>query len=171
MKTKIYIPLLLVMLLVMSGNAQTYMESENNTVSENLATPANLFLLSSQNAPSSQTQSVSSNSVYIDQIGSENTVISTTHSQTSDINLLQRGNGNTMFLDITANEIIQNILQQGNDNDYFNITSNPSGTHAVDLIQNGNNQDFTMYGSNTISERLKINMTGDNRSLIIRNFN
>ncbi len=154
--------------------AQNYIAEETPAESDSFQTKATaLNFLSSQNTPANQNRNLAeSSSVFIEQIGNNNTLIANTTSQTSDLNFSQRGDSNSIFLDISvANDIQQDVMQQGNRNQFFNITTNPFGSHSAEVIQNGNNQDVTIYGNNSISDKIKINMQGDDRSVIVRSFN
>ncbi len=162
------------LLAVQNTEAQNYIVEGTPTESDSFQTRATaLNFLSSQNTPAIQNRnSVESSSIFIEQIGNDNVLNANTSSQTSDLNFSQRGNSNSIFLDISvADDIQQDILQQGNRNQFFNITTNPFGSHSAEVIQNGNNQDVTIYGNNSISDRIKINMQGDDRSVIVRSFN
>ncbi len=159
---------------VQNSIAQNYIIEETPAESDSFQTKETaLNFLSSQNTPTNQNKNlVESNTVFIEQIGNNNVLNANTNSDTSDLNFSQRGESNSIFLDISvANDIQQDILQQGDKNQFFNITTNPFGSHSAEIIQNGNNQDITLYGNNSISDKIKINMQGNDRSVIVRSFN
>ncbi|WP_224487936.1 hypothetical protein [Robertkochia flava] len=111
------------------------------------------------------------NAVYIQQIGQSNKVFTYAQTSKGSISVLQEGNNNKAGLFLKAETIEYNLTQSGNDNKYlhFNI-SNPD-LIKVNAVQQGNDTDIIIHGKNSISEKMKINMIGNDRALIIRNFN
>lgn len=111
------------------------------------------------------------NTVFIDQIGNGNDATVKTIAKTSEINIKQKGDNNEVFLGIIANSINESVFQTGNNN-HFTDFSLTRGNHNMELLQSGNHQNLIWYGGNSISEELKVNMTGNtSSSIIIRNFN
>lgn len=152
-------------------SAQTFSEPETEIDSFHSKASVLSFKSSQNQQNTSSNQPTSSSSVFIDQIGSNNDAEIRVTAQTSFLNILQNGFSNTMLIDATALEITQNIIQNGEDNRFYNFSNNPSAVQSLEVIQNGVNQDITVFGSNSLSEKLKINMQGNDRSIIVRNFN
>lgn len=117
------------------------------------------------------TSNIVGNTVFIQQIGDDNKISSNTKSEANAMNLNQFGDNNNIYLDISAKVIDEKVLQSG-DNNYF-LDFSPYGTkyHSADIVQRGNNQNITVFGGNGISEKLKVNMQGDSKTIIVRNFN
>ncbi len=144
---------------------------------EILITDQDKFITLSQlNAVTSQeTRSLSSvaqgvNSVFIQQIGADNIVISNVVSQSSDIKIFQDGTENTVEINETAREIDKFITQTGNNNSVVDFSFDPNASTSLELIQEGNNLIFERFGSNELSKNLKFKMTGDARTIVIRSF-
>ncbi len=109
------------------------------------------------------------NYIFINQVGENNEANVNIVSNSSDINILQNGIDNSVFLKIKAEFIKENIVQKGDNHNFVDFSSS-SNIHNLELVQNGNSQNLIFYGGNSISEDLKITMGGENQSLIIRNF-
>jgi hypothetical protein len=149
----------------------SYIEEELESFQNKAST---LNFLSSQNPFVNQNKNIAvsnSGSIFIEQIGSGNSLVANTRSKTSDFAFSQSGDTNTIYLDINATSISQNIIQTGSKNQFLNITTNLFGLHSAEIVQNGNNQDITLYGNNNLSNKIKIYMQGNDKSLIVRNFN
>lgn len=130
-----------------------------------LNTLSKFSVLDNKNAVNSTSQ----NSVFIQQIGSDNQVRTFVNSTNSTINLNQNGSDNFIFLDKTANQINQFVLQQGTNNNVvdFNLaTDNPINTN---FTQTGNNLNIINIGANSISKELTVNQSGNSGSVIILN--
>lgn len=152
--------------------AQTYKTDESKTTIENITEKnvENNFLAT--NSTSENTLAIiDNNSIFIQQIGNGNAIKTNTKSKNSNTTLSQNGNQNKIYLDVAANTIEEKVMQNG-DNNYL-LDFSPYGVdfHGVDVIQQGNNQNITLFGGNAISERIKINMQGDSKTIIVRNFN
>lgn len=155
--------------------AQNYILSSNEEELESFQNKAStLNFLSSQNSFANQNRNLlasKSVSIFIEQIGAGNSLVANTRSKTSDFTFSQNGDSNNIYLDINATTISQNITQTGNKNQFLNITTNLFGLHSAEVFQNGNNQDITLYGNNNLSSKIKIYMQGNDKSVIVRNFN
>lgn len=130
---------------------------------------AQLNLLTSQKATPSNSISAKTNSIYIQQVGNNNDVISNTRSLYSNINLVQRGNNNEVGLNVTAGIINENIFQNGSNHKFFDFSSKGTVLHSAAVYQTGRNQNLLWYGNNSISEKMMIRMKGKNQTVIIRN--
>ncbi|MCT8338519.1 hypothetical protein MG296_00495 [Flavobacteriaceae bacterium TK19130] len=131
------------------------------------------FLASQENSQrANQNNAVQDeNSVFIRQVGDYNTAVSRTQSQQSDVDIIQLGDRNYSYLNLNATTIENRVVQNGDDNIFMDFGVFRSQYHGTEVIQDGDNQTFTRFGSNSISEKLKVNMQGDDSSIIIRNFN
>ncbi len=112
------------------------------------------------------------NSIYLQQIGSNNATRIQTNTRSSEVSIFQNGRFNNADLDYTANTVVTNLRQEGDYNkikDYVNNTSKNADV-SLDLTQDGNNLYFERFGTNSITESLKFNQTGNGKSLIIRSF-
>lgn len=165
---------ILLMILLVAGPSLIFAQSEEDVVPENLNSFSDessaLNFLSSQSGIVQDKNSAKGNSIYINQIGEENSIQTNITSNTTDVIFVQEGNWNTILLDVSGEIIKNKIIQTGDSNNLLNISNKFSGSQNFNVIQNGNNQDVTIYGSNSMSESLKINMTGDFKSVIVRNF-
>jgi hypothetical protein len=149
--------------------SQTYTDTKK-TIKSFESTSAENNFLSSQSAQIRQSGGTA-NSVFISQVGDNNEIISTTTSNSSDINYIQQGDNNGIFVKLAANRIEQDIIQNGSNNHVLNFNSARLDFHKGEVIQNGSGQNLTWYGGNSISEKLKVTMEGTGQSVIVRNFN
>jgi hypothetical protein len=158
--------------MLVTVDAQTFSEPEQPEIESFQSRASALSFISSQNQQAARSnQATSGSSVFINQIGSNNDAEIRVNAPTSFINVLQNGFSNEMLIDITASDITQNITQNGESNRYYNFSNNPTAVQNMEVLQNGINQDITVFGSNSLSENIKINMQGNDRSIIVRNFN
>ncbi len=109
------------------------------------------------------------NQIEIFQSGSDNNIDINVASESSDIRVLQNGSGNQINLDVTAKRIEARVVQNGEDH---LLSSFSEGTEVFQLntLQQGSNTEIITHGENTISEKIDINLIGNDRSVIIRNF-
>ncbi|MEX0996501.1 MAG: hypothetical protein WDZ45_05605 [Flavobacteriaceae bacterium] len=158
--------------MLMTLEAQTFSESQQAEI-ESFQSKASAFsFISSQNQQTARSNQVTEgSSVFINQVGENNDAQVSVNATNSFVNLLQNGFSNLTLLDLTALDITQNITQNGENNRLYNFSNNPSAIQNMEIIQSGINQDITIFGSNSLSENIKINMQGNDRSLIVRNFN
>jgi|GEM_PF-633855 len=114
----------------------------------------------------------SGNTIFIEQIGRENTGNVQAISNRSEINLLQRGNENTVRLELQGSTVDYEVLQNGNNNllREYSAASAPSVIQR-EISQSGNGQNLIIHGSNGLTERMKIDMGQGSQSLVIRNLN
>lgn len=150
------------------STAQTFVDDATSLDSFN-TTQAQDNYLSSQNFQVSLNQS-GNTSVFISQVGANNSIYSNTASSSGEINYLQQGNRNEIFVSLDAKRLEQTVVQNGNNNSMLNFNSATLDFHKGEIIQDGNNQNLTWYGGNSISENLKVTMKGEGQSVIVRNF-
>lgn len=110
------------------------------------------------------------NNVFITQIGDDNEVHSETFSNGRNIYYVQIGDYNIVDLNVRSENINESIFQRGNNNVVFDINGFKNEIHSIDVRQNGDNQNLTLFGSNSISEKLKVFMEGQNQTIVIRSF-
>jgi len=110
------------------------------------------------------------NSVFIQQVGTNNTVLSNTIAESSDIKIFQNGDENIVEINESAKEIEKLITQNGNNNLIIDFSLNPDISTNLELLQEGSNLIFERYGSNELSKNLKFKMTGEARTIIVRSF-
>lgn len=111
------------------------------------------------------------NEVYIRQAGNNNGMVLKIKASSSDIEIWQKGDDNQAYFDLRADHIQYDLTQLGNGNRYLHFNTTNPELISVNTLQTGNDLDIIVHGNNSISEKLKVNMKGDSRTLIIRNFN
>ncbi|WP_224484874.1 hypothetical protein [Robertkochia aurantiaca] len=150
---------------------QTYAEkSEVIEDARSIDRSVQLNLVSNQNS-TSPARTISNNNIFIKQIGINNTATVANVSNSSKIEIEQNGNKNEAGLYLQAERIQYRLQQLGDDHKYLHFNNSNPELINVNAIQNGNGTDIIIHGKNSLSEKLKINMNGNARSLIIRNFN
>jgi hypothetical protein len=108
--------------------------------------------------------------VYIMQQGTLNNASVTTIGADIDVSIIQNGNLNNAKLQVDNVSLTESILQNGNNN---NVTSYYFGYDqpvASEVIQNGNNLTLERYGVNSYTDRIRVNMQGNSRTVIIRSY-
>ncbi|MCW5519265.1 hypothetical protein J1N09_05405 [Aureitalea sp. L0-47] len=110
-----------------------------------------------------------SNDVFVRQIGNNNAFQAELRSAVSNVSAFQFGNNNEAYLDLEAVGIDEQILQRGFNNVFYDIGTSAQLFHSGRVVQNGSNQELYVIGSNSMSDRMKINMRGNNQTVIIRN--
>lgn len=165
---------LAILILVFSGffaNAQTY-NNTNSEVEGFQNKTSEMEFLSSQNPATLVSKPApSNNSVFINQIGSGNDAIVDTKSNSSELSITQNGFDNDIYYQVTAATIQATILQNGDNNSILHTNPFKLDYQEAQILQNGNNQNVEWFGGNSVSERMKMKMQGENQSIIIRSFN
>lgn len=110
------------------------------------------------------------NNVFIQQVGSGNTIFSNISSKSSRIELYQNGDNNSIKIDETSDDIQKFISQTGSDNSVIDFSNNPELSTKLELIQDGNQLIFERSGVNELTKSLKFKMTGNDRSILVRSF-
>ncbi len=170
MKNHLFISILLSLAIYLTSNVsigQTYSLEIKKDI------PIDLTQIAQKNPQTTNllTNSLEDNTVFINQVGENNQVNSYTNASTSSIQVLQNGNQNKVYLDISADTIDELVIQNGNNNTLLDYSTFGVESHELQLIQNGNNQNLIWYGGNSISEKMKITMQGESKTIIVRNFN
>lgn len=109
------------------------------------------------------------NSAIITQIGNQNHNQNTVIANQSFIQVYQNGHFNSTDIYRVEAEVNEFILQNGNGNTIHEMSIGNYNTIDNQYIQNGDNNRITSFGSNTISESLKIQINGNNTSVIVIN--
>ncbi len=177
MKTVIKIVLVILFFVGASSTvkAQTFenRNNENSSLSSigNEASQQNFLSTQNANAKVGEGSLLSENAVFITQIGDDNEVNSVTSSSESNIRYVQIGNSNIADVNVGSERIDETIFQIGDNNTVFDYNVFKNEGHNIDVRQSGSNQNLTLFGSNSISEKLKVSMQGQNQTIIVRNFN
>ncbi len=129
-----------------------------------------LWIQNIENSRVSKTFTASS-SVFINQLGDNNTIDVKSQSEISNVNLFQSGYQNNIYLDVIAENIDESITQVGNNNTVIDFSTYGVDQHQLDISQTGNNQNLTWFGGNSIAENMKVTMQGESKTVIVRNFN
>ncbi|MDT0689563.1 hypothetical protein RM549_07190 [Salegentibacter sp. F188] len=111
-----------------------------------------------------------SSQVFIEQIGGDNNLVTRISAESSNVSFIQNGQNNDLLLDINSETYHAIISQLGNSNKVSDDSYAPYEKMGLDLTQTGNNNDFQRYGSNSIGNNLKFSMTGEDQTVIVRNF-
>jgi hypothetical protein len=167
---RIYLIALIALSSIGIAKAQTYKNVEITpravvgSSADQLALYTSQFLKS--NTPSSNSVS---NEVFIRQVGNNNQFTSEIRSARSNVIALQQGNNNEARLSLEGVIVEEFLLQRGNNNIFYDIGSELKLFHSGQVIQNGSNQRLLFLGNNSLSDRLKVNMRGNNQTVIVRN--
>ncbi|SFJ25044.1 hypothetical protein [Olleya namhaensis] len=150
--------------------AQTFEATDNTDAISSFDTQSSQenFLLNQTDTATSFAST--ENSVFIAQIGDNNDLVSITESFESDISIIQNGNQNVTVLDLNSTKLTETVIQKGDNNTFLDYSPFKSDVRNATINQTGNNQNLTMFGSNSLSEKIKISMQGQDQSIIIRNF-
>lgn len=108
--------------------------------------------------------------IYIEQIGINNAINTFIDAEESAVSYQQYGDSNEIDLDVVVKKLEEQIVQFGDDNYIFERVYNPSLSSQLQVQQAGDNLTLEKYGVNSLSERMRISMQGNGRTLIIRNF-
>jgi hypothetical protein len=107
------------------------------------------------------------NSVFIDQVGSNNIGDVKITSNDSEVNLVQIGSNNKTFINLRATTIRENVLQLGNDNLFQDFSIHGAQLHTADVLQNGSYNEVISIGRNSISEKIKVTQNGIGKKAFI----
>ncbi|WP_264549872.1 hypothetical protein [Flavobacterium sp. N2820] len=136
--------------------------SQENTLTE--------IAIINQNVDYKLTATISqnqTNNAIITQIGNQNHNQNTIIANQSIIQVYQNGHFNLTDIYRVENEVNEYIIQNGNGNSINEMSIGNYNTIDNQYIQNGNNNRITSFGSNSISENLKIQINGNNAAIIV----
>ncbi len=143
---------------------------ENKDLIEEIGPQTNVFGFQMYNA--AQNTPISGiNTVYIEQIGVHNLVDIKLNTNRSNAEIVQKGAENTVRMNVVALEVLDRVEQSGSNHFFSEYANTPSLLMQREINQNGYNQSLTIHGNNSISEKIRLNMSGSLNSVIIRNFN
>ncbi len=114
---------------------------------------------------------ITSNSIYIQQIGSGNSASANIRTKNSEFNLLQNGNSNRAKIDVAGKTVVHNLVQNGNNNFLMEYGNTPDLNLERSIIQNGNGNGVVIFGSNSLTDKIILNLQGSSKTITIRNFN
>ncbi|MFT5964646.1 MAG: adenylate cyclase [Flavobacterium sp.] len=112
---------------------------------------------------------IQSGGVNIKQIGSYNSLKIYLKAESVAVSVVQNGTGNQLELEREANSIKQKVVQEGQNNSIKDFSIYTNNNVNIELIQQGNNQSILNYGSNSISENMKVVQSGNGAAVIIIN--
>jgi hypothetical protein len=113
----------------------------------------------------------SGNTLFINQVGLNNEAFVNVKSSQSKVDVSQFGRNNVTDLSYTGNNIQAMVKQNGENNiitDYVLFAQDGLNTK---ITQNGTNLTIFKFGSNSITNGLKINMTGSDKTIVLNSFN
>ncbi len=113
--------------------------------------------------------SVHSTGLNIQQIGNYNDLNINMRGEYVRVEIIQNGDYNNLELDKEANSIKQKILQDGKNNSIKDFAMQSNSNVNMEFLQRGNNQKIESYGSNSISENMKVIQSGNGAAVIILN--
>lgn len=105
--------------------------------------------------------------VIINQVGNYNSNQIDFITNQSIINVSQNGNLNNVTIFRDENFVNEFIFQNGNENSINEMSLGNYNTINTELIQNGENNRITSFGSNSISQSMRIQINGNNSSIVI----
>lgn len=126
--------------------------------------------LNMQQEVSVKQNSPGSNEVFISQVGFGNKISSRISSSDAFVNMEQYGRNNEIDIDLQGKKIHGLVVQNGQNNEYRNDVNDPTAEITFSVVQNGNNNNFQKIGSNSIGNKLQFNITGDSKTILVRNF-
>lgn len=110
------------------------------------------------------------NNIFITQSGMNNDIKTSIFSQDAIVEMDQVGERNNVQMQIEADVVRGVIVQDGNDNQIFDYVPLSNQPVFFDFKQKGSNHHIESYGSNSISNGLKVELIGDSKTIIIKNF-
>ena len=112
-----------------------------------------------------------SGSVYIHQIGADNQGNVLLRGRNNEVQLMQYGNANRADIRLSGKSVVHHTLQYGDGNQLFEYGNASNLDLERSILQNGNNQNISIFGSNSLTQNLRLNVQGNAESITIRNFN
>lgn len=109
------------------------------------------------------------NEVYIEQVGSNNWADISSNTNGNLAQIYQNGSENQILLSLNTNNFLHQIIQNGNSNQIFEFTNSPGMNIEALYNQSGDNNALFVHGRNSLSEKITVNMSGD-QTLIIRSY-
>lgn len=110
-------------------------------------------------------------SVYVTQMGQYNTVWSNIKADQAVLDYSQLGDNNYIQVEAAASQVSQIVSQIGDSNSFQNYAFRDFNTQGIELLQKGSNNDVQIFGSNSISQGMKIQVSGSYKTILVRNYN
>lgn len=107
------------------------------------------------------------NNVVIQQVGFNNTLYSSTVSESSNLELYQKGDFNDINLTVNAPSVTANILQNGNNNRVLDNVYYSNLDVGLQAIQNGDNLTINRIGVNSLSNKLQLIQEGSYKTITV----
>lgn len=168
--TTFYFPLLGLLLVSSLSFSQSYSDEEDTRTALNTP-PQNVNKdLLIDTTPNPRLKTLEGNSVFVKQIGEYNQVKVVAQTNSSEINLLQKGDNNAVNLDYNLNAVITDVVQDGDYNTVKDYVYGKNKDVSLELQQEGNDLYFERFGSNGISKSLKFKQTEASPAIIVRSF-
>jgi hypothetical protein len=156
-KIKKIVFVLILLISCISVNSQEKIQTETAVLKQDII----VYKLTAT-IPQNQT-----NSSVITQIGNQNFNQNTIITNQSNIQVFQIGQFNSIDIYRNETEVKERIYQNGNHNTVHEMSIGNYNTIENQFIQNGDNNRITSFGSNAISDNLKIQINGNNTSVIV----
>jgi len=167
------------MLLLFLSSPLFAQEKESNSIFKNYSSSlfdqkenalGLFFPIEKKQLSTSTNLATQNSSVNIEQIGNYNVTTIAASSNKATINVNQNGDNNKYYLTAYGDDITKDIVQRGNNNkiqDYSNATNYSINTQ---IIQDGNNQTIRNFGSNSLSQNMKVVQKGNDAAIVIINY-
>lgn len=169
-KSNTILPLMAIIVFCFFGFSQNTVEkNEGKDLITEIGTQTNIIGLQMFNTTQT-TMMNGANNIYIEQIGTSNTVDVKTNTNSGNIEVIQSGTQNTIRMNVAGLVVSDQIKQSGSDHFFSQYANTPSLIMQRQINQNGYNQSLTIHGNNSISEKIRLNMNGSLNNVIIRNF-
>lgn len=111
------------------------------------------------------------NNVNITQVGSRNFARVVVFSENSELIMQQHGASNNAILDLKGTSIDYSLAQKGTYNFMAEYSRSSNIEISRSLMQNGDRNNVVIHGANSLTKDLKLNIQGNSKTVIIRNFN
>lgn len=112
-----------------------------------------------------------SQGIFITQIGNKNQIaVDAKIDQQDMLDITQIGDRNYVIKHKNVDNLQETVKQFGNMNRIFDYSINPLQNSNTEFVQEGNALNIHKYGTNNLSDNLRIYMSGNYRSITIRNF-
>lgn len=111
-----------------------------------------------------------SSGIFITQVGDYNRANAAVSAAENQLALKQGGTANIIELRANVKQLEGEVVQQGSGNYILDFFNDPKLEVPLGVKQTGNNLHFERHGTNSIGSKIKIDMNGSSRSVIVRNF-
>lgn len=108
--------------------------------------------------------------IFIAQVGEGNSSNVNIVSRETSLSLAQFGDENFTSINVNVKDFEGDLLQNGNRNYSATLAHDPNMDLKLGVKQNGNQNHFISHGTNSIGSNLQLNISGDQQTIIVRNF-